>query len=236
MRDHIIGEIRRLAASNEGQAPGQTLFAQETGIAEHQWRGRFWARWGDALRDAGLQPNKWNERHDPEDVLVGVIAACRHYKRLPTKSELDIYRRSEPGMPTTTTIWRHFKDQQGLIAALHRRAADDPTLADIAALLPQQTEVRQPPLKSAPRQDGFVYLIQSGEFFKIGRSDDIERRVKEITIALPDKATLVHSIRTDDPSGIEAYWHQRFKDRRANGEWFRLTSLDISAFRKRKFQ
>lgn len=236
MREEIIRHIRRLAGQT-GQPPGVTIFARETGIGEHQWRGKIWAKWGDAIAEAGLAPNELTQRMDSDTILSKIIEVCRHYKRLPTMAELKLYRVSDPSLPSLGAITRHFGPQSGLNAALAKRAAGDDQYSDIAAMLPDHAGTPpEPQIATKAMPEGFVYLIASGEFYKVGRSDDLERRVKEIRIALPDKATLVHSIRTDDPSGIEAYWHRRFADKRANGEWFKLSAMDVSAFRKRKFQ
>lgn len=233
MRDYILDQIRQLAAVH-GQAPGQKLFASETGIAQHQWRGRFWSRWGDALIEAGFEPNEWTSRRQTSDLLKGLITACRHYGRLPTYSEIQMLRRSDPTVPSPKVVSGHFGNHTAMVIALRQHCELDQTLSDLAALLPELSAIPDRPRPKS--KDGFVYLIKSGEYFKIGRSDDAERRFKQISVTLPERAELFHTIRTDDPPGIEAYWHRRFSDRRANGEWFKLSTQDVSAFKKRTFQ
>jgi hypothetical protein len=233
MREQIVAEIRRLAEENGGKAPGVIAFERLTGIREASWRGIYWARWSDALTDAGCAPNAWQGKHDTEIVFQKFIEACRHYSRVPTVSEFQMYARGRKDFPHSKALYSHFGSKEALLEHLRDWVADKSECTDVAAMLGASAQSRD----SAPKpHEGLVYLIKSGAHYKIGRSDELERRVKEIRIALPEAATLVHSIRTDDPSGIEAYWHRRFSDKRANGEWFKLTSSDVAAFKRRKFQ
>jgi hypothetical protein len=54
----------------------------------------------------------------------------------------------------------------------------------------------------------------------------------------PSQVRVEHVIDTDDPRGIEAYWHSRFADRRLpeKKEIFALSADDVAAFKRRKYQ
>ena len=77
--------------------------------------------------------------------------------------------------------------------------------------------------------------MKHGKFYKIGRSNSSGRRNYELKIQMPEQVSLIHEIKTDDPVGIEEYWHKRFESKRKSGEWFELNSSDIKTFKRRKF-
>lgn len=237
MRASIVAEIKRLAETDGGRAPGSRAFELETGIKRAQWLGVFWARWSDAVLEAGCTVKEYQQRYDTGTVLAHVVDATRHYGHLPTVAEMRLYRRQHPAFPNDKTVSNHFPTKRALAAAIRRAAATDASLLDLLPMLPPEGsrgDARHTPV-SRVTSDGWVYLIKSGSHYKIGRGDNLERRVKQIRFALPEPGTLVHAIRTDDPSGIEAYWHRRFDAARMNGEWFRLTGANVAAFKRRKF-
>lgn len=120
-------------------------------------------RWGDALIEAGFQPNSWNSKSDPDSVLAGVIAACRHYGKLPAKAEFSMLRASDPSIPLPNTIRSHSGRRNDLIAALRKYADDNPSYADVLAMLPNTAPNRPSPPSGAKSADGHVYLIKSGD-------------------------------------------------------------------------
>ena len=237
MRERILGEIKHIAVNNGGKPPGKVAFARATGITEYQWSGVLWSRWSEALKEAGYSPNILQHRFDTNIILEKIVEACRHYGRMPTIAEFKLSRLRDPTFPSKGAIAGHFSTKAELLNALSQFVLQNEDFCDVKAMLPNHTPKFVLKTNSKfIKQDSFVYLIKSGVHYKVGRSDELERRIKEIRLALPEAASLAHVIRTDDAPGIEAYWHRRFADRRANGEWFKLTLSDVTAFKRRKFQ
>lgn len=235
-KEHIVAEIRRTATANGGKALGKSRFEAETGIRESDWRGRYWARWSDALAEVGLGPNEY-QRAIPTEVLLASLAdEIVRLGRMPTASELQLRRRADPTFPSAS-VFDRLGPKKGWARRVANSCPDRPdVLAALASLLTEQPKTEHADDRTFSEQrDGFVYLLKSGRHYKIGYTLDVGRRRYDLAIQLPDAVEEVHVIGTDDPAGIERYWHERFATRRRNGEWFDLTPADIKAFKRRKF-
>jgi hypothetical protein len=153
--------------------------------------------------------------------------------------EMRLHKRSNPQFPNEKGFER-FGTKAQLAARVIAYCRSKSGFEDVTAICKEisDKEPARPETSTSPPDDyGFVYLLKSGRYYKIGRSNAAGRRERELDIQLPEKATNIHVIRTDDPKGIEAYWHNRFaaKRIRPSAEWFNLDSADIAAFRRRKF-
>lgn len=235
-KEHVLAEIRRTATENGNTPLGRLAFLTETGIKESEWRGKYWARWSEAVREAGFEPNQKQEPYSTDHLLERLIELIRELGCFPVYSEIRLKSNRDSTFPTDRTFAR-FGAKQDLVGHVVRYCESHPGREDILRICSQTAPSSVVPAEPPDNGEefGFVYLLRSGRFYKIGKSNAAGRRERELAIQLPEKAATVHVIRTDDPGGIEAYWHNRFAEKRMNGEWFALTPADVKAFRRRKF-
>lgn len=240
-KQHILNEIKRTAAANNGIPLGEKKFFQETGIKRSDWFGKHWAKWGDAIKEAGLVPNQMQTAYEDGWLIEKVISLIRELGRFPSHGDLRLKAHMDSNFPSHNTFSRFGAKSQFVIKVLDYCQTKDGYQDVVAVCTPfiaQGEEVVKTGKESEKLDDneiGFVYLLQAGRYYKIGKTNAIGRREREVSLQLPEKIVTVHSIRTDDPSGIEAYWHKRFAAKRKNGEWFELNSSDVMAFKRRKF-
>ncbi len=235
-KDHILSEIRRTANENGGQPLGWRKFMAETGIRYTEWCGKHWARWSDAIKEAGLSPNQLSTAYDDAELFERYISVARRLGSLPTSADLRMETKRDPTFPHEKPFAR-LGSKADLIAKVLEHIRTKSGYEDIIRMC-EAYQPRNPKSESeatTPEEIGFVYMLKSGKFYKIGRTNALGRRERELAIQLPQKADTVHTIKTDDPVGIEAYWHRRFESKRKNGEWFELAAADVAAFKRRKF-
>lgn len=102
-KEKIVEHIRRIART-EGCAPGRQRFEAVTGIKRHEWYGLHWARWGDALKDAGLSANDFQGQFDKEQVLDAYVSLIGKLGRIPTEGDIRVERRTNDSFPSHSTL------------------------------------------------------------------------------------------------------------------------------------
>ncbi len=71
--------------------------------------------------------------------------------------------------------------------------------------------------------DTFVYFARAGDSIKIGISNNVAQRLRDIQTTCPEKVHLIGVIVGNRK--LEGILHRRFKEHHIRGEWFRLEIL-----------
>lgn len=232
-KEHIIIAYKALRA-RIGHAPDSITFYRECSISRATAEVAFGSKaFSKIQRAAGDEPREFTKPGRTESEFFEMYGrGVRELKRLPAQADWKHHRFK----PTPSG----YRKKLGLLwselpPAFRNWARDRSEWIDVVAIIDAS------PIPELPQGDkvtsetyGYVYLIKSGRFHKIGRTNSPGRRGYEVALQLPKEIKPVHLIKTDDPVGVEAYWHERFKEKRKKGEFFELSVNDVRAFKRWK--
>ncbi len=233
-KEEIINQVRRMAAENGCKPLGRGRFEAITGINKNAWL-KYWSRFSELQKEAGFEPNQLTRAYDDEYLIEKIILLIRELGQFPTHDARRTKSFNDPDFPSAGTFDR-LGGNDKLIIKILAYCQGKPDYEDI-------TKIIQPLVKQVNSEEtsnnndatnlGFVYLVKGhpGEY-KIGRTNLVDRRLSELGATASVEQELIHDIKTDDPAGIEAYWHRRFQEKRMRGEWFKLSPADVRIFKR----
>ena len=241
-REEILAEIRKFVAANNGAIPGERTFLAATRIKQSAWKGKHWARWTDAVREAGYDPNALTQKIPDQDILEQLAGFITKLGYFPVRDEINMHARAAPGFPVWQTIQKRYGGMPQAAAALleFSRKTANTALAKLCEARLEREALKPKHDANGKRRSAvkaaFVYLKYSPSLrlYKIGKANDADRRGAGISLLLPEDLVPKHEIRTDCPYILEKYWENRFRAKKKQGEWYDLTSGDISSFKKRR--
>ncbi|PYV15658.1 MAG: hypothetical protein DMG21_14335 [Acidobacteria bacterium] len=232
----IIEAYNELVKSHCGKLIGERVFKTESGISPFYWKGGYWRSFSAFQTELGYKPNAPTAKVPDGTLLQRFAEVALELNRVPTEPDLVLKRKEDATFPGKS-VFRRWGTREKLLAKVAEFCKEKGQFEPVLKLLDgAQTSAAVDRKRESMGVKGFVYLLSSGKYHKIGRTNAEGRRLRELAIQLPHKPIYVHVIETDDPEGIERYWHARFADKRQDGEWFSLSADDINAFKRRRFQ
>jgi hypothetical protein len=240
-KEEILAEIRKFVVGN-GDIPGERTFVAATRIKESAWKGKYWVRWTDAVREAGYDPNAMNQKIPDEKIVEQLAGFVSKLTYFPVRDEINMQARTTPGFPVWQTIKKRFGGMPQTAVALleFSRKTGNTALARLCEARLEREATKSKHDANRPRQkavkSGFVYLKYSPSLrlYKIGKADNADKRGAGISLLLPEDLVPKHEIRTDCAYILEKYWENRFRAKKKQGEWYDLNSADIKSFKKRR--
>ena len=190
----ILDEIRRTAEANDGVPLGTARLRSETGISESDW-GKYWPRLSDAQKEAGYAPNEKQAAYDEGFLFDKLISWIREIGRYPILREFRIKCREDSDFPSSKPF-RRIGTKAEVARKLINYCREKGGLEDVILICDPVAEANDDNGNPETATDrlGFVYLLESGRHYKIGRTASVGRREYELAIQLPERATVVHEI------------------------------------------
>jgi hypothetical protein len=239
-RQCILEEFRNAAKRNNGRCLSRRAF--EHIIPVRRWN-KYWRSLRELQIDAGFAPNEMKSALPEEDVLGAWVSIISALKQYPSTLDLRYYLNQHNTSVSLDTLTRKFGDQRATVEKILEYCKSNNAPSDVLAICEEKLRTLSSKAEGddslatnlTEAQTGWVYLIKvsSPDKYKVGSTMNLERRLDEHSRYLAD-SHYEHTIKTDDPSGVEAYWHRRFKTRLLKGtkETFCLSPEDVRAFKR----
>lgn len=234
-REGILTEIKKCAADNGDKTPGEKVFYETTEVKITD-RRKFWSNYGELVREAGLTPNKFDKtKYNHKQLCEIFIEIIRDKNTWPTRGILDVKHNEDTNFPDSSTFYNKLGLAKKLAKTILEFVEEKQGYEDVIKICNsafERLEDRDELSEEEKVARGVVYLGKQHGHYKIGKTKSADRRREDITLMGSEAFKLIHTIETDDMNGIEAYWHKRFESKWLRGEWFKLNSSDVKAFKR----
>lgn len=104
--DRIIAQLKETAADNGGRPLGARAFHAATNISRNDlWKAGF-AKYSDAVKAAGLEPNALTVARNGDEMLAALAEVARNLGRFPVVGDLKVERAKNPSFPSYEAFLR----------------------------------------------------------------------------------------------------------------------------------
>jgi len=236
-REQIIKELYKYA-EELGKTPSEKVFYEHAQIGIYDLKKCGFPNYGILVRETKLPPNKFDKtKYNPEQLCDLFIKVIREEGKWPTRGLLDIRHFSNKNFPDSATFYKKLGLTKKLALTILEYVKDRREYDDVVEICNTELQKYKDTNEISEVdgiESGFVYLgLQHGDY-KIGFTKELDRRREDITLLGSEPMVWIHKIETDDMTGVERYWHNRFKSKWLRGEWYKLNSSDVKAFKRWK--
>lgn len=227
--DELVEILRNYAEEAGVSELGRLVFERDTGVRESEWK-YYGLSWGEYAAKAGISTKTLSQPRDEEVIALRMIDHIRACKEWPATQKLRALERAKGGGVAQGYINRH--GVPGLRKLVRDYCKGRLEYSDVyelcrsSAVLPTEDD-------RAPVPTGHVYLLTAGRnVFKLGKTNNVGRRAREIGQLVPYEVNHVHDILTVDPDGVEAYWKRRWQGKAVKGsEFYKLSASEVREFK-----